>query len=62
MWEKSAGIYDAVWFAMAMGGLWLLYRIFEILKALHFMMKKWFDRDYIIPFDKAHGIYDGDDD
>jgi hypothetical protein len=51
-------MYNFFWSGAAMIGLWLLWRIFEVLKAIHFMMSKWFDRDYIKPFDRAHGIDD----
>jgi ribulose 1,5-bisphosphate synthetase/thiazole synthase len=59
--EQTAGIYNFVWCGMACAALWLLYRMFQILKAMHFMMSKWFNRDYIEPFERAHGIYDGAD-
>jgi hypothetical protein len=57
--EQTAGIYNFVWWLMACAAIWMLYQIFQILKAIHFMMKKWFDRDYIEPFERARGIYDG---
>lgn len=60
MFDMTAGMYNFFWSGAAMIGLWLLWRIFEVLKAIHFMMSKWFDRDYIKPFDRAHGIDDGD--
>jgi hypothetical protein len=61
MLEQTAGIYNFVWLAAAYFAIWLLYRIFQILKAMHFMMKKWFDRDYIERFERSRGIYDGPD-
>lgn len=60
MFDMTAGMYNFFWSCAAMIGLWLLWRIFQVLKAIHFMMSKWFDRDYIKRFDRAHGIDDGD--
>lgn len=61
MFEQTAGIYNFVWWGMAAVALWYLQRVYQILKAMHFMMHKWFQRDYLVPFEKERGIYDGDD-
>jgi hypothetical protein len=60
MLDQTAGIYNFVWATMGAMALWLLYRIFELIKAIHFMVQKWFERDYIVPFEKGRGTYDGD--
>lgn len=45
MLRQTMGIYNVVWFAMAWVAVWLLYRIFEILKALHAIELSRFKRE-----------------
>lgn len=52
MFEQYAGVYGVVWWVLASLAVWLLYRIMTILKAIHFMLNKWFERDYIEPFER----------
>lgn len=58
MSDKVAGVYVMVWVGLACAGLWLLFDIQQRVKAMHFMMEKWFERDYVEPFEK--GMYDDD--
>lgn len=60
MFEKTAGFYNFAWAILAMTAVWLLLQIYQLLKAIHFMLKKWFDRDYIEPFERERGIFDGE--
>lgn len=60
VFDMTAGMYNFFWSGAAMVGLWLLWRIYELLKAMHFMMSKRFDRDYIKPSEQERGIYNGD--
>lgn len=60
MFDQTMGLYNFAWYGMACIALWLLYRIFQIVKSIHFMIGKWFDRDYIKPFEQERGIYADD--
>lgn len=46
MFTQTMGIYNIVWWSMACVALWLLYRIYELIKALHFMELDRFKREH----------------
>jgi hypothetical protein len=47
MFEMTAGMYNFFWAGAAMVGLWLLWRIFQVVKSIHFMVSKRFEREFL---------------
>lgn len=46
MFEKTMGVENFIWWFLACGVVLLLFRIFQILKAIHHMMLKRFEQDF----------------
>lgn len=45
MFEKTMGVENFIWWLLACGAVWLLYRIFELVKGIHDMIFTKYKRD-----------------
>jgi hypothetical protein len=52
MFEMTAGMFNFFWSGATLIGLWLLYRIFQLVKAIHFMVHERFTQVSTDPLDQ----------
>lgn len=58
MFDQTLGIYNVVWGLGATAAFWWAYRIYSLLKSIHYMLQKWFVRDYIEPLEAKDAALD----
>lgn len=47
MIDQTTSFHDFLGWLMAAAALWLLFRLYQLTKAIHFMLQKWFSRDFL---------------
>jgi hypothetical protein len=43
----TMGMHDIVVQVFGAVALWLLFRLYQLMKSIHFMLQKWFERDFL---------------